>query len=126
MPATYVLKVCVDFSAAHVLNGYDGGCAHLHGHNWQVEVEVKATALDDLGMGLDFKVIKQAAREVVAMLDHRYLNDLAAFSQQNPTAENIAAWIFGELATRLNRPHVRMHAVTLWETPRACVRYSET
>lgn len=125
MPATYVLKVLVDFAAAHTLKGYAGDCAHLHGHNWKVEIEVKATALDALGMGVDFKLIKHAARDVVARLDHQYLNDLEAFKAQNPTAENIAAWIFSEMAGILNGPYVRMHAVTLWETERACVRYSE-
>lgn len=125
MPATYTLKVLTDFASAHTLRGYPGDCARMHGHNWKVEAEVVATALNELGMGVDFKEIKQAAREIAGRLDHRYLNDLAPFTEVNPTAENIAAYFFRELAARLNGPTLRVSSVTLWETDRACVRYSE-
>jgi len=97
----------------------------MHGHNWKVEVEVVAAQLDEVGMGVDFKVIKQATRDVAERLDHRYLNDLEPFSQINPTAENIAAYFHKELSAQLNSPGIRVHAVTLWETERACVRYVE-
>ena len=125
MAACYTLKVLTDFASAHSLRGYPGDCQRLHGHNWKVEVEVRASALDDIGMAIDFKAVKQAAREVGGLLDHRYLNDIAPFDRLNPTAENIAAWYHGQLVERLNNERVRVHAVTLWETERACVRYSE-
>jgi 6-pyruvoyltetrahydropterin/6-carboxytetrahydropterin synthase len=97
----------------------------MHGHNWKVEVEVDARELDSIGMGLDFKVIKRSARDLVNELDHRYLNDVAPFDTVNPTAENIAAHLYRELSQRLNDDRVRVRAVTLWETERACVRYTE-
>jgi len=122
---TYTLKVLTDFAAAHTLRDYPGPCSRLHGHNWKVEVEVVARELDAIGMGLDFKVIKDAARGLVGALDHRYLNELEPFTAINPTAENIAAHLFRELAGTLNTPGVRVSAVTLWETDRACVRYTE-
>ena len=125
MIGRYTLKVLVDFAAAHSLRDYPGDCARLHGHNWKVEVEVEARELDALGMGVDFKTIRRAAREVTDALDHRYLNELPAFETLNPTAENIAAHLFRELAARLNDERVRVSAVTVWETERACVRYSE-
>jgi 6-pyruvoyltetrahydropterin/6-carboxytetrahydropterin synthase len=123
--ARYNLKIVADFSSAHTLRGYPGACARLHGHNWKVEVEVIASQLDEVGMGLDFKVIKQATRDVAEGLDHRYLNDLEPFARINPTAENIAAFFYRELSAQLNSPGTRVHAVTLWETDRACVRYVE-
>ena len=125
MAARYTMKVVTDFSAAHALRGYEGPCARLHGHNWKVEVEVEASALDEIGMGLDFKAIKEAAREVTGRLDHRNLNELAPFDRVNPTAEHLAAHIYRELARRLDDGRVRVRAVTIWETERACVRYSE-
>ncbi len=97
----------------------------MHGHNWKVEVEAVATELDKIGMAIDFKVVKQAARELAARLDHRYLNEITPFDTVNPTAENIAAWFYRELGRMLNSPRVRISAVTLWETERACVRYTE-
>ncbi len=76
-------------------------------------------------MGVDFKVIKLATRALAGQLDHRYLNELEPFTRINPTAENIAAWFFQELSAKLNNRRVRVHAVTLWETERASVRYEE-
>ncbi|MEJ2646025.1 MAG: 6-carboxytetrahydropterin synthase QueD [Gammaproteobacteria bacterium] len=125
MAGSYTLKVLTDFAAAHTLRDYPGDCARMHGHNWKVEVEVVASDLDAAGMGLDFKVIRQTARELVGRLDHRYLNELEPFTQINPTAENIAAHLYRGLADALNEPRVRVSAVTLWETDRACVRYTE-
>jgi len=125
MGGRYTLKVITDFAAAHWLRDYPGDCSRLHGHNWKVEVEVEATALDELGMGLDFKTIRQETRRVTARLDHRCLNELPPFDAINPTAENIAAYIHGELAQRLDDGRIRVAAVTLWETDRACVRYVE-
>lgn len=125
MPARYTLKVVTDFAAAHRLQDYPGECSRLHGHNWKLEVEVQASALDDIGMGMDFKAIKQAARDAISGLDHTYLNELDAFRDRNPTAEHIAAYLFRSLAERLNGAHTRIAAVTLWETERACVRYTE-
>jgi 6-pyruvoyltetrahydropterin/6-carboxytetrahydropterin synthase len=123
--ARYNLKIVTDFASAHTLRDYPGACARMHGHNWKVEAEVVATKLDDIGMGVDFRLIKQAARDIAGRLDHRYLNELEPFTQLNPTAENIAAWFYKELSAQLNGEHIRVHAITLWETERACVRYVE-
>jgi 6-pyruvoyltetrahydropterin/6-carboxytetrahydropterin synthase len=125
MAASYTLKILTDFASAHTLRDYPGACARMHGHNWKVEVEVSARQLDAIGMGVDFRVIKQATRDVAERLDHRYLNELEPFTQVNPTAENIAAYFHRELSAKLNNDRVQVHAVTLWETERACVRYVE-
>lgn len=125
MAAKYTLKVVTDFAAAHTLRGYAGECSRLHGHNWKVEVEVIATALDAAGMGMDFKAIKAAAKGALGQLDHRYLNEITPFDTLNPTAENIAAYLFRQLSGSLNGPRTRVGAITLWETERACVHYTE-
>ncbi len=125
MSPRYTLKVVTDFAAAHTLRGYPGDCAKLHGHNWKVEVEVVATALNEVGIGMDFKTIRQNAKAVCDHLDHTYLNELSPFDTINPTAENIAAYIYRELAERLNSDTTRVCAITIWETERACVRYTE-
>jgi 6-pyruvoyltetrahydropterin/6-carboxytetrahydropterin synthase len=122
--ASYTLKVLTEFASAHTLTGYPGACSRMHGHNWKVEVEVIAGTLNKTGMAIDFKRIKQAANEIGGRLDHRYLNEIPPFDQMNPTAENIAAWFFEELSRNLNTEHARVHSVTLWETDRACVKYS--
>lgn len=125
MAARYLLKVLTEFASAHTLRDYPGACSRMHGHNWKVELEVVATRLDNVGMGIDFKRMKAVANEVGDRLDHRYLNDLEPFTAVNPTAENIAAYMYREIAERLNDEHIKVSALTLWETDRACVRYSE-
>lgn len=124
MAAHYTLKILADFASAHTLRDYPGDCRRMHGHNWKVEVEVVAKELDEVGMGLDFKVIKDATRALAKRLDHRYLNDIEPFDKINPTAENIAAYFYKNLSHSLNDSRVRVSAVTLWETERACVRFA--
>ena len=125
MAAQYVLKIVTDFASAHTLRGYPGACSRMHGHNWKVEVEATASALDSIGMGIDFKEIKKATKTVTETLDHHYLNELKPFDTVNPTAENIARFIYQGVSEILNNERVRVTAVTLWETERACVRYSD-
>jgi len=125
MGARYTLKVVSDFASAHTLRDYPGACSRMHGHNWKVEAEVLATELDNVGMGIDFKAIKAAVKELTDILDHRYLNEVAPFDMLNPTAENIAAWLYKGLGETLNTDTLQVSAITLWETERACVRYTE-
>jgi 6-pyruvoyltetrahydropterin/6-carboxytetrahydropterin synthase len=123
MAPEFLLKTHVHFAAAHRLRGYQGDCEQLHGHNYKVEIEVRATGLDEVGMGIDFRAIRVAAREVVAVLDHRLLNDIPPFTELNPTAENIAVYVYEQLGRTLNQAQARVHAVTIWETDRDSVRY---
>jgi 6-pyruvoyltetrahydropterin/6-carboxytetrahydropterin synthase len=125
MKPSYTLKILADFASAHTLRNYPGDCSRMHGHNWKVEVEVTATALNEHEMGMDFKTIKTATRTLAKTLDHRYLNDIPPFDVRNPTAENIAQYFYHHLSSTLNIETARVSAVTLWETERACVRYTE-
>jgi 6-pyruvoyltetrahydropterin/6-carboxytetrahydropterin synthase len=125
MKSRYTLTVTTEFASAHALRDYPGDCRRLHGHNWKVEVEVTAQELDGLGMVVDFKEIKAAAARASGALDHQFLNEVAPFDRLNPTAENIAAHLFERISADLNNARVKVSAVTLWETERACVRYSK-
>ena len=125
MSSSYTLKILADFASAHTLRDYPGDCSRMHGHNWKIEVEVTATALNEHGMGMDFKTIKTATRALAKTLDHRYLNDIPPFDTVNPTAENIAQYFYQSLSKTLNIETAKISGVTLWETDRACVRYSE-
>jgi len=125
MSGRYKMKIVTDFAAAHLLRNYPGICSRLHGHNWKVEVEVIATGLDEIGMGMDFRDIKSATKQLIEKLDHRNLNDIPPFDTVNPTAENISAYIYRGLSEGINDQRVKVNAVTLWETDRACVTYTE-
>ena len=120
----FVLKIVTDFASAHSLRNYPGDCSRLHGHNWQVEVLVESEVLDEVGIAIDFREIKQQTKVVTDRLDHRYLNEVEPFDVLNPTAENIAKYLHEEIGLLINTTQVRVKEVTVWETPRACVTYS--
>ncbi len=121
----YRLKVVTSFAAAHNLNNYQGECENLHGHNWRVEVVVKARELDKAGLCIDFKILKAETKELLATLDHKYLNELAQFRGLSPSSENISRFIFAELGKKLNDGNVTVEMITVWESDFACASYYE-
>ncbi len=125
MAGYYELFAEVLFSAAHTLEGYQGDCAHLHGHNWRVRAYVRCERLDDMGMGIDFRTLKKQLQEVVSVFDHTHLNATAPFSRLHPTSENIARIIYEELGRRLNGERGRVCRVEVEETPGTGVGYEE-
>jgi len=130
MKRNYELSVRGEFCAAHRLEGYPGNCKNTHGHNWGVTAYVLCQELDKIGMGLDFREIKQILREALSTLDHACLNDLAPFSGENPTAENIARHLYHDLGRRLaerapKASGARVSRIRIEETPGAEVTYWE-
>lgn len=104
------------FEAAHVLPHHEGKCSRLHGHSYRLEVTVEGPLQASgpaTGMVVDFDVLAQTVRRtVIDALDHRSLNDLI----ENPTSENIVAWIWRELAPAVPQ----LAELALWETATAC------
>ncbi len=118
----YQLHVETDFAAAHNLRGYEGRCENLHGHNYRVEVEIEGEELDDTGLLADFKELKRICEEVLAPLDHAYLNDIGPFNRVNPTTENIAAHICREVQAAMPET-LEVISVTCWESEKCAARY---
>jgi 6-pyruvoyltetrahydropterin/6-carboxytetrahydropterin synthase len=119
----FELRIDESFAAAHNLRGYRGQCEALHGHNWKVEVVVRADRLDELGLAIDFQELKAATKSVLASLDHAYLNELPPFKDQNPSSENIARYIFQQVASRVEREGLWVHRITAWESEKACASF---
>ncbi len=125
MPGVFEVYVKTHFAAAHSLKGYAGDCARIHGHNWAIEVFVKCKELDEIGIGIDFKDINRAVKDVIQDLDHAHLNDLPAFNEVNPSSENIAKFIYHELCKKLDSDSVRVSRVKASETPGTGATYWE-
>jgi 6-pyruvoyltetrahydropterin/6-carboxytetrahydropterin synthase len=123
MAEVFEIFVTGRFAAAHSLRGHPGPCARAHGHNWEVELVVRCSRLDDRGLGVDFADLQQALQEVLGSLDHTDLNQLTAFCHDNPSAENIARYLFQELSPRLASESLRVARVVVRETAGAGVRY---
>jgi 6-pyruvoyltetrahydropterin/6-carboxytetrahydropterin synthase len=125
MPGMFEVSIEAHFSAAHALRGYPGDCARLHGHNWIVRVSVRCRELDETGIGIDFRVVKDHAKAVLQGLDHYNLNELPPFKEVNPSSENVARYLYGELSRRINSERVRVAKIGVSETPDAGAWYSE-
>ncbi|MCX8052438.1 MAG: 6-carboxytetrahydropterin synthase QueD [Armatimonadetes bacterium] len=117
----YEITIEDTFDAAHCLREYSGTCRNLHGHTYRVCARFRYTKLDESGIALDFRKAKQALRNVTDYLDHTYMNELPEFSVQNPTAENIARFIY----CRLKETHPELASVSVWETATSCATYYE-
>ena len=118
----YELIIETDFAAAHNLRQYHGNCERLHGHNWHVEARLRSAKLNRLGMLIDFRDAKRILKDVTDRLDHHYLNELPPFRKANPTTENIAKFVFDELAKTLPTG-VKPASVTSWESEGCGVTY---
>ena len=121
----YELKIISHFAAAHQLRGFEGGCENLHGHNWKVEVYVKGDRLEDNGLLIDFRIIKEQTDKLLDGLDHKFLNELEPFSTLNPSSENISCHLFESLSRQLNTESIKVSKITVWESETACASYSE-
>ncbi len=122
----FKLKVRSHFSSAHYLRNYQGACENLHGHNWIVEVEVKGEKLNSIGLLIDFKELKKALKKVLSELDHRLLNELPFFKENNPSSELIAYYIFKRLEEEFSSiAEVKVSSVTVFETEGASATYYE-
>ena len=120
----YEVAVEQEFDAAHFLRGYRGKCENLHGHRFRVMARVRAKQTGAIGMAYDFTKLRQQLGEVVSRFDHTCLNDISPFDRINPSSENIASTIFGELKAMLKGKGVSLYSIQVWESPHSSVTYS--
>ncbi len=105
------------FDAAHNLVHYHGKCEKLHGHTYRLRVVLEGTP-DSEGMIIDFIELKQIVKDkVISRLDHAYINDIIP----QPSAENIAVWIWREIEDSVRRDNCKLYEVHVWETETSCV-----
>ncbi len=104
------------FDAAHNLVKYHGKCEALHGHTYRLAVILEGKP-DEEGMILDFCELSSVVKElVISRLDHSYINDIIP----QPTAENIAYWVWEQIEAKVARPNCKLYAVEVWETRTSC------
>ena len=120
----FELKVKTHFAAAHQLKMVGAKCENLHGHNWKIEVCIAGDKLNKAGVLVDFGIIKQHLSAVMQTLDHKFLNELEFFSQDNPpSSENIAVYIADKLQALIHDQDIRISSVTAWESENAAAKY---
>ena len=136
----YYLKTSASFDSAHFLAGYEGKCANIHGHRWNIEVSISGDHLQQegtkRGMLIDFSDLKKAVHDIADSLDHSLIYEqgslkpatVAALNDENfrlvevqfrPTAENFAKYFFD----KLREDGMPVSSVMVYETPENCAVY---
>lgn len=124
MSGTFEVMIERNFSSAHQLRGYKGKCENLHGHNYKIEIYARGSELNNIGLLVDFVELKEAADEVVNLLDHRNINEIPPFDEElNPSAENLARFILERIAGRIGDERVQIYKVRCFETPTSVATY---
>lgn len=150
MPArvgsTSVTKEIV-FDTGHRLLGYDGKCAHLHGHTYRCFITLSAMEMSEEGFVEDFGVIKDLCESWIDdYLDHAFILNMKdplvsvlkkegeerIFTMEgNPTAENMAFMLYTVFVKLLSDHYIsreakrviRLDSVRVYETPTSCAEY---
>jgi 6-pyruvoyltetrahydropterin/6-carboxytetrahydropterin synthase len=120
---TYTIAKRFTFAASHVLHGLAEGhkCGRLHGHNYDVVVELQADTLGSTGFVMDYGDLDAFAELLVEVYDHRHLNDVV---DGQPSAERLARQLYDEAASVLDLPlGATLAAVQVFETPRTMAEY---
>lgn len=117
----FTIEAAVSFDAAHYLLNYQGPCSNVHGHRWNVIGRVKCETIDQEGMTVDLKDLKQWLRDIVCQYDHRCLNDHFG----TPTAEVLAESIFKQLVKN-HQGAGHIESVTVEETPGCSVTFTQS
>lgn len=119
MSGRYTVRVEARFEAAHYLREYRGISEPLHGHSYKVEADLTGAGggLDHDAIAVDFISAKRKLEVLAKKLDYGCINDVAPFTEINPSAENIAAWFHRELQAAVQDEAALVASVTIWEGP---------
>jgi 6-pyruvoyltetrahydropterin/6-carboxytetrahydropterin synthase len=121
----YTLFVRETFAAAHRIELYHGKCEELHGHNFTVDALFEGEPIGEEGMLVDFAVLKAILRQIVADLDHKYINDIQFFKERASSSEYLALYIYGRLTGLVGEENVAVKEVRVWESDHAYAAYRE-
>lgn len=139
----YTVETQASFDSAHFLAGYFGKCSNIHGHRWNVKVELAAKEIQKenvqtRGMLMDFSSVKEELRNMVDELDHALIIEQGSLREATyqclkedkfkiievdfrPTAENFAEWFYVQFDIK----GYPVHKVTVYETPNNCATFCE-
>jgi 6-pyruvoyltetrahydropterin/6-carboxytetrahydropterin synthase len=123
----YELMVEGEFSAAHYIKNYGGECSNPHGHNWKVQAVFSIANKNKIGISFDLRILKSILKNILSKLDHKFLNELTIFKDKNPTAENIAEYIYNSLKKALNthnNKNLKISKILIFENEKSYVSFS--
>ena len=111
----YTISVETHFNASHQLCLPNGEKEPEHFHNWSVTTDVSSAKLDNMGIVMDFHELREIIEKIVARFDNK-IEALKYFQENNPSAENVAKYIYDELKPQLPKG-VKLNCVEVTEEP---------
>ena len=121
----FTVSVETYFWASHRLVLPDSSKEPLHNHNWSVTAVLSSEKLDSMAVVMDFQKLKEMVDNIVAEFDNRVLNEISYFQQNNPSAENVAKFIYEKLVPKLPKG-VRLQSIRIVEEPGCSAKYETT
>ncbi len=123
----FEVHVTTMFPAAHALRNYYGKTEPIHGHNWRAKITISGPRVDSMGMLIDFVPLQKEMARIIGQLDHKFLNETPPFDTVNPSAENIAYYLWQQFSAAVPpiQPEfeVIISRVEVWETDNCSAVY---
>lgn len=121
----FTISVETSFWASHQLVLLDGSKETVHHHNWLVSADVSSDKLNSMAVVMDFQELKAMVDNIVAEFDNMALNEISYFRQNNPSAENVARYIYEKLRAKLPEG-VKLQNIRVVEEPGCAANFSES
>ncbi len=121
----FTISVETHFQASHQLTLPDGEKEPVHRHNWLVTADVSSDRLNNMGVVMDFRELRVMLDETVAELDNTALDRVGYFQQNNPSAENVAKYVYEKLRTNLPES-VKLRNIRVVEEPGCSAKFGES
>ena len=120
----YSVIVKTSFKATHNLHFTDGSKEPAHEHQWLITTEISSEKLNKIGLVIDFNEVKGYLKEITAELEGKNLDEIPYFSKKNPSAENVAQYIYEKLEYKLES-EVKLEYIMVVEEIGCIGKYSK-
>ncbi len=121
----FTISVETSFWASHQLLLPEGSKEPVHHHNWLVSAGLSSEKLNSMAVVMNFQKLKAMLDDIVAEFDNTSLNEISYFRQNNPSAENVARYIYEKLRAKLPEG-VKLQNVRVVEEPGCTANFSES
>ena len=119
-----MVSVETRFWASHQLALPDGTKEPMHNHNWSVTAEVASENLNNMAVVMDFDRLKEMLDNIIGQFDNKSIDNGGFFRQNNPSAENVARYIYDELKQKLPQG-LKLSSITVVEQPGCSAKFSQ-
>ncbi|MBN2137833.1 MAG: 6-carboxytetrahydropterin synthase [Sedimentisphaerales bacterium] len=119
----FTISVEMTFKASHQLTLSDGSIEPVHSHDWSVAAEVAGEKLNDTGFVIDFNDLRAELRGIITPLENTQLGNLDCFENENPSAENVAKYVYEKLSPKLPKS-VHLQSIAVGEEHRCRAKFT--